>query len=73
MVNPVKPIAIEKPKSAPFTKFYMYATSYDKCLIITGTVSGILGGLSLPIYNIIFGDLVNTMVTSTLTMSIARE
>ena len=68
-----KQIALSQPKSAPFYKMFMFATSYDYTLIFVGTVGAILGGSAMPIYTIVFGNLANTMVTSTLTMSIARE
>eukprot|EP00192_Tetraselmis_astigmatica_P000802 CAMPEP_0117691884 /NCGR_PEP_ID=MMETSP0804-20121206/25998_1 /TAXON_ID=1074897 /ORGANISM="Tetraselmis astigmatica, Strain CCMP880" /LENGTH=1263 /DNA_ID=CAMNT_0005505227 /DNA_START=142 /DNA_END=3933 /DNA_ORIENTATION=+ len=50
--------------SVPYRKLFRYATAWDWLYIVLGTIGGLGNGAALPIWAVLFGDLVNTFGAS---------
>lgn len=59
--KPVPPAEAEKKKeeSLPFFKLFSFADKFDYLLMITGTLGAIVHGSSMPVFFLLFGEMVN--------------
>ncbi|KAF3595455.1 hypothetical protein DY000_02025488 [Brassica cretica] len=59
--KPVPPAEAEKKKeeSVPFFKLFSFADKFDYLLMITGTLGAIVHGSSMPVFFLLFGEMVN--------------
>lgn len=59
--KPVPPAEAEKKKeqSLPFFKLFSFADKFDHLLMITGSLGAIIHGSSMPVFFLLFGEMVN--------------
>lgn len=59
--KPVPPAEAEKKKeqSLPFFKLFSFADKFDHLLMITGSIGAIIHGSSMPVFFLLFGEMVN--------------
>lgn len=57
----VPPAEAEKKKeqSLPFFKLFSFADKFDYLLMITGSLGAIIHGSSMPVFFLLFGEMVN--------------
>lgn len=49
----------KKEQSLPFYQLFSFADKYDWLLMITGNLGAIVHGLSMPVFFLLFGQMVN--------------
>lgn len=49
-----------KTKTVPFYKLFAFADSFDKILMITGSISAVGNGLSMPLMTILLAQLIDS-------------
>lgn len=54
---------------APFASLYQYSEVVDLFLIFLGTLGGIVTGVSIPFFNILFGTMINALNTDPLSFA----
>ncbi|KAK1990967.1 ABC transporter [Colletotrichum falcatum] len=56
--TPPPPALVRKPKFADYLRVFTYATKWDFCVYVVASVASVAAGVTLPLMNIIFGQLV---------------
>lgn len=49
----------KKEQSLPFYQLFSFADKYDYLLMISGSIGAILHGSSMPVFFLLFGEMVN--------------
>lgn len=49
----------KKEQSLPFFKLFSFADNYDWLLMISGSLGAIIHGSSMPVFFLLFGEMVN--------------
>lgn len=49
----------KKNHSVPFFTLFRYATTYDICLMLCGTLGAVAFGAAMPLLSLLFGELTN--------------
>ena len=51
------------PKSVPYYRLYSHADRLDVILLVLGCIGAVIHGLALPIFFVVFGDVVDALGT----------
>lgn len=49
----------KKEQSLPFYQLFSFADRYDVVLMVTGSIGAIIHGSSMPVFFLLFGEMVN--------------
>nr|AID66618.1 P-glycoprotein [Anadara sativa] len=52
----------EPPKNAKFSDLFRYATCWDICLMIFGSLMAVVHGTGFPLLSLVFGEVTNTFI-----------
>lgn len=52
---------LENLESASLGELFQYAETYDVALMFTGAIGGLVTGFSIPFFNVIFGEMLDTL------------
>eukprot|EP00981_Chlorochromonas_danica_P008136 scaffold2028_cov181-Ochromonas_danica.AAC.14 len=58
---PIEKVASKNAKRATFDQTFSNADGYDKLLMFLGTAGGIATGASIPVFNVLFGQIINAL------------